>query len=197
MTLENKNFPSIKEAVYWNRKAKEAVTDEAAFTEIYHCFFPVLYKRLLYMSGDSEAADEAISRAFLKMYDYLSGFDEKKASFATWFFRIAENELRMMFREKRRTLEAAWDENFDPPAPGAYEPESRLLQKEEQRALYEALSALSERDRKIVEMTYWLGMSSEETAKRLGMEANTMRVALKRAREKLKKYLEQADMSGK
>ena len=40
-------------------------------------------------------------------------------------------------------------------------------------------------------MTYWLDMSSEEIGAALGEKPNTIRVALKRARETLKKRLEE------
>ena len=49
---------------------------------------------------------------------------------------------------------------------------------------------LSDRERKILEMTYWLDMKSNEVGEALGMAPSSVRVALKQAREKLRKMLE-------
>lgn len=49
---------------------------------------------------------------------------------------------------------------------------------------------LPERQRQILEMTYWLDMKSNEIAEQLGMAPSSVRVALKQARDKLRELLE-------
>ena len=175
---------------YLNRLAIRAVTDEAAFVELYNEFFPVVYRFLLSKSKNGEVADEAISRTFLNMYAHLGEYDESRGAFSTWLFRIAVNELRMIFRAMQRSLDTAWDEGFDPPAPEHEDPEARALDRERNEELRQALLKLSERDRRIITMTYWLDMKSEEIAAELDMKPNSVRVALKRARAELREYLE-------
>ena len=176
---------------YLNRLAKLAVTDEAAFIELYNEFFPVVYKFLLSKSRSGEVADEAVSRTFLNMYAHLGEYDEDRGAFSTWLFRIAVNELRMIFRAKQRSLDTSWDEGFDPPASEHASPEGQLLKKEQERELHDALTRLSERERKILEMTYWLELSAEEIADELGMTKEAVWASLSRSRKTLKKYLEE------
>ncbi len=177
--------------LYWNKLAVLAVKDEAAFIELYNEFFPVVYKFLLSKSRSGEMADEAVSRTFLNMYAHLSEYDESRGAFSTWLFRIAINELRMMFREKGRSLSAEWDENFDPPAPEKDSPETRILKRERDGELHQALARLSEREQKILTMTYWLEMSAGEIAEELGMTSDAVWAVLSRSRKTLKKYLEE------
>lgn len=177
--------------LYWNKLAVLAVKDEAAFIELYNEFFPVVYKFLLSKSRSGEIADEAVSRTFLNMYAHLSEYDESRGAFSTWLFRIAINELRMMFREKGRSLSAEWDENFDPPAPEKDSPETRILKRERDGELHQALARLSEREQKILTMTYWLEMSAGEIAEELGMTSDAVWAVLSRSRKTLKKYLEE------
>jgi RNA polymerase sigma-70 factor (ECF subfamily) len=188
MTKEKSNE---ERRLYWNKIAKLAVTDEAAFVELYNEFFPVVYKFLLSKSRSGEMADEAVSRTFLNMYAHLGEYDEKRGAFSTWLFRIAVNELRMIFRVKQSSLDTSWDEGFDPPAPEKESPETRIMKQEQEKELHDALQKLPEREQKILTMTYWLEMSAGEIAKELGMTTEAVWASLSRSRKTLKKYLEE------
>ena len=177
--------------LYWNKTAILAVTDEAAFVEIYNEFFPVVYKFLLSKCRNGEMADEAASRTFFNMYAHLGEYDENRGAFSTWLFRIAVNELRMMLREKGRSLDSAWDESFDPPAPEHEAPEEQIMKQERNKELHDAMMRLSERERNILSMTYWLELSAEEVADALGMTKEAVWASLSRSRKTLKKYLEE------
>lgn len=180
-----------KNLTYWNRLAVRAITDEFAFTELYKCFFPRVYKYLMMKTSNSEIADEIISKTFLKMYEHLSDYDEKKAAFSTWLYRIAENELKMFWRSNqyRNDKEEDWDENFDAAAPEYDEPEKQVLEKERQEKIRAAMEKLSERERKIIQLTYWLNYTPKKIAELMDMTPNHVSVTLKRAKSNLKKYL--------
>ena len=90
---------------------------------------------------------------------------------------------------KAVTMHAPWEENFDPAAPEQATPEKQALSKERNEELYKAIMQLPERQRQILEMTYWLEMKSNEIADLLGMAPSSVRVALKQARDKLKELL--------
>lgn len=183
-------FPQKKDSDYWGRLAQRAVTDELAFTELYEHFFPRVYQHLMGKTKDSALADEMVSDTFIRMYQHLKDYDPDKGAFSTWLFRIAQNVLYKHYGSKTVTMHAPWEENFDPAAPEQYTPEKQALTREENEELLQALASLSERQQKIVEMTYWLGMKSGEIGEALGIDANTVRTTLRQAREKLKKLLE-------
>lgn len=178
--------------VRWNRMAVRAVTDEFAFTELYKYFFPRVYKFLMMKTNNAEISDEIISRTFIKVYEHLSNYDEKKAAFSTWIYRIADNELKMFWRTQKihGEKEADWDDDFDAVAPEFEEPEHQSLEKERQEQIRKALENLSERERKIIELTYWLNYTPKKIAELLDMTPNHVSVVLKRAKNNLKKYLD-------
>ena len=187
---ENRNDTMAKAApVDWNRTACEAVTDEQAFAALYEHFFPRVYQHLLAKTKDSSLADEIVSQAFFKMYDHLRDYDPEKGAFSTWLFRIAQNELTTYYRSRNYKDREELTEDIQLTAPAGEMPEEQVLTGERNSELKAALSTLSERDRHIIEMYYWLDMKSEDIAKELDMRPNTVRVALKRARDTLKKFL--------
>jgi RNA polymerase sigma-70 factor (ECF subfamily) len=180
-----------KSIAYWNNLAVEAITEKAAFAEMYQHFFPRVYKFILGKTADADIADEIISETFLKVYEHLADYDSKKAAFSTWLFRIAENELKMYWRSKnyRNNIEEEWDEEFNPAAPDFEEPEQKILQVETQNKIKAALEKLPERERKIIEMTYWLNYPPRKIAEILDLTPNHVSVLLKRAKNNLKNFM--------
>ena len=180
-----------KNLAYWNNLAIKAVKDEEAFTELYKQFFPRVYKFIYSKTSNAELTDEIISKTFLKMFEKLSTYNPTRAAFSTWLFQIALNELKMYWRTMnyRGEHEDNWDEDFNPVAPESEEPEKKILQAETEIKIREALKHLPERERKIIEMTYWLNYPPRKIAEVLDLKPNTVSVILKRAKESLKKYL--------
>ena len=180
-----------KNLVYFNRLAVKAITDEDAFTELYQHFFPRMYKHIFSKVFDENIADDIIGKAFMKIYDHLKDYNPEKAAFSTWIFRITENELKTYWRSKKYhdDIEGEWDDEFNPAAPDFEEPEQQAMQKETAEKIRAALQKLSERERKIVEMVYWLNYKPAKIAEILDMTPNYVSVTLKRAKENLRKYL--------
>lgn len=183
-------FPMKKDGDCWGKLACAAVTDEGAFTELYDYFFPRVYRYLLGKTKDSALADELVSDTFLRVFKHLKDYDPEKGAFSTWIFRIAFNAMNTRYGSREFTSETAWDEAFDPPAPDSETPEQRALSAERNRELRDAVNQLPERQRKILEMTYWMEMNSGEIAEALGMAPSSVRVTLKHARENLRRILE-------
>ena len=173
----------------WGQLAVKAIHEEQAFTELYEYFFPRVHQYLLKKTQDSHLADEMVESAFVRMYQHLSQYNPEKGAFSTWLFRIAQNVLNKHYGSKAVTIHTPWDETFDPAAPEQETPEKQALTKEGSQELHEAIMKLPERQRQILEMTYWLEMKSADIAKQLGMAPSSVRVALKQARDKLRELL--------
>ena len=173
----------------WGQLALKAIHDEQAFTELYAYFFPRVYQYLLKKTQDSHLADELVETTFIRMYQHLSQYDPEKGAFSTWLFRIATNVLSKHYGSKAVTMQLPWEENFDPAAPEQETPEKQTLTKERSAELRDAMLKLPERQRQILEMTYWLEMKSNEIADVLGMAPSSVRVALKQARDRLRELL--------
>ena len=179
-----------KDSRYWGRLAKAAITDEIAFTELYEHFFPRVYQHLLGKTKDSSLADELVSEIFLKMYQHLRDYDPNKGAFSTWLFRIAHNAMTDHYSRKSYTANVPWAEDFDPADTNQETPEKQFLTQERSKELQAAILKLSEKERQILEMIYWLEMNSTEVGEVLHMAPSSVRVALKQAREKLRDLLE-------
>ena len=181
----------VSSTLYWSQRARQAITDEEAFTELYDYYFPRVYQYLLGKTKDSSLADELVSKTFLNMYEHLRDYDPERGAFSTWLFRIAQNVVNKYYGSKAYTAHTSWDEGFDP-ADQQATPEQQYVDKEQDDELKAAIMQLPEREQKILEMTYWMNMKSNEIGEALGMAPSSVRVALKQARERLKTILEKS-----
>ena len=78
-----------------------------------------------------------------------------------------------------------------PDTSGKNDPEKALLHTERKTILYEALDELSDEHKEILLLRDINGYSYEEVGERLGLEAGTVKSRLFRAREALRKKLEE------
>ena len=74
--------------------------------------------------------------------------------------------------------------------------EDLLLRKERHEILAAALSAVSEKDRFLLEGKYILGLSDQELAKELQVKPSSIRMLLTRARKNIKEQLRKEAYDG-
>lgn len=179
-----------KNTAYWGQLAVKAIREPAALTELYEYFFPRVYQYLLGRTKDSSLSDELVSDTFIRMYQHLEQFDPAKGAFSTWLFRIAQNVLNKYYGSKSYTMTVPWDESFDPADERQDTPEGEVLTQERTAELRAAILQLPVRQQQILEMAYWQEMNSTEIAEKLDMAPSSVRVALKQARDSLRKILQ-------
>ena len=174
---------------YYNNLALRAISDEAAFIELYEYFFPRVYNFIFARLKSFADADDVTSVTFMKMTENLVNYNPEKAAFSTWLFRIATNSLIDHTRRYSQNKENEWEDSFEPVAPGSEEPETVITKIETSRELFSALNKLNERERRIIELKFWGDLDSSSIADVLSMSEGNVRVTLHRALGKLKNIL--------
>lgn len=180
-----------KKSAYYNALAEKAKYEQDAFSELYDYFFPRVYSYIFAKVKNNDTADDIISTTFEKVFLHLKDYDSEKGAFSTWIFRIAINEMTSFYRKQTASKETTWEEFFDP-ADKRATPEQEVVSKEGDRYLLCALEKLPERERKIVSMKYFMGISNKEIAEAMDMTATNVGVVLHRTLGKLKGMLEKA-----
>ena len=171
--------------------------DDAAFRTIME-----LHNRRLYriarsiLRNDSEAED-VVQEAYVKAFTHLGGY-RGDSSLATWLSRITMNEALGLLRRERPTVDL---ETFDarrieaqiikfPQTATSDDPERTMAQREILQLVERATDNLPEIFR-IVFMTRMIeGMSTEDTANLLGLQPDTVKTRLHRARRLVRDELD-------
>jgi RNA polymerase sigma factor (sigma-70 family) len=137
-----------------------------------------------------EEAEEAAQDAFVRAYQALVNFN-REAKFSTWLYRIVVN-CALTIQQKRKIR--AEDLEEARLLRGGDDFTDNLRRKEQKQFIEKALKQLSVDDVTVITLFYLRELSLEEIAETVGIEANTVKVKLHRARKRLADVLQ--DMMG-
>jgi RNA polymerase sigma-70 factor (ECF subfamily) len=142
-----------------------------------------------------EDIEDVAQQVFVKAYFSLKRFDQRSA-FGTWLYKIAVNECWDYLRKKkvrRLVYEADMSEEQSRQLQGISEqpfgalrsPEDAARRVEQQQIVNRLLAELDEQDSAMLVMKEVEGFSVEEIGETLGINVNTVKVRLFRARARL------------
>jgi RNA polymerase sigma-70 factor (ECF subfamily) len=153
--------------------------DAVAFGELFAVYHGPLTSYLYHLTGDRALADDLAQDAFLRAYRALpaAGAD---VLVRPWLYQIATNLARSHYRRARllRWLPFS-DATPDPPDPQAANDGVALGERE---ALTAALRRIGPTHASVLLLRHEQGLSLEETAAALGVNANAAKTRLFRAR---------------
>jgi RNA polymerase sigma-70 factor, ECF subfamily len=170
--------------------------DLSAFNELVSRYERKIFRLTMNITRNREDAEDAMQDAFLKSYSHLKDF-EGTSRFYTWLVRIAANEALMRLR-KRRPNQFSLDE----PIAGDNEeliprdiedwgpsPEQKYGQAEMHEILSSVIDELEPAFRTVFVLRDVEQLSTEETAKIVGISVPAVKSRLLRARLKLREKL--------
>ncbi len=167
-----------------------------AFEALCGPYAPMVYRHCLQMLGHPADAEDAAQEAMLRAFRAMPRFMGQSGT-ATWLFRIAHNTCLDILKRPARRSEAASmeqlrEDGFEPPS-REEGPEEAYVRRESGRRLWEAVKKLPKDQQAILTLRYGQDMSYEEMAKALGLREGTVKSKLNRAKERLRRLLEQQD----
>jgi RNA polymerase sigma-70 factor (ECF subfamily) len=178
--------------------------ESSEFEDIYNRFYAPIHRYLKHLVSESEAEDLA-QEVFIKVAHGLKDF-RGDSKLSTWLYRIATNAAMDKLRSKsfirdvkhRVSIDAApGEENMTPPeiittsTGGSTPVDQQMIREDMNRCIREFIEGLSGSYRSVVVLSELEGFKNKEIAAILGISLDTVKIRLHRAREKLKKKLEQ------
>lgn len=167
--------------------------DEIAFREVVERYQAKVFSIIYGILRNRNDAEDIAQQVFAKIYFSIGNFDFR-SSLLTWIYKITVNECYDYLRKKRvRKLVYESDfssddslrmENSEPATDRTPAFDQRLAQHD---LILKLLSKISEEDRSLILLKEVEGHSVEELSEMTGMNENTIKVKLFRARQKLMK----------
>ncbi len=160
--------------------------DQTAFKELFSHFAPRVKGFLIKSGADDTLAEECTQEVMATIWRKAEMFDPSRASVSTWIYPIARTRKIDMLRKRRRPEpeDLTWGPEAEPDAEDTFS-----MQQETQR-LGEAIRALPEKQRQLVEKAYFGDLSHSEIAEETGLPLGTIksriRLALDRLRHQMK-----------
>ncbi|NBW36829.1 MAG: sigma-70 family RNA polymerase sigma factor [Cytophagia bacterium] len=139
------------------------------------------YSLALRVLEDKSDAEEVAQDAFVKAFKYLAGFN-RDAKFSTWLYRIVFNTAISYKRKQKAKMQSIENVHI------GYQQDA-LEKSDKKRFIEEAIAKLSEADRVAITLFYLQEFSLEEIADITNTPANTVKVRIHRARQRLAEEL--------
>lgn len=177
-----------------NDLIKRAINgDGSAFTELWDTNIVGLRTYLVntMRNLDDFFIDDICSRSFEKAFRQIRNYDPSKSLFSTWLRVIAHNTaLDVMDSEVRnRGKFISIDENagdaavaMDSVGDDSATPLEHIIKDEDEGKLQKYIEALPELYREVARLRLIEGLQYKEIAEELGMELNTVRTRIRRAK---------------
>ncbi|MCL2655075.1 MAG: sigma-70 family RNA polymerase sigma factor [Coriobacteriia bacterium] len=149
---------------------------KAAFSELYKRYFSRVYYMALRRLADENQAAEAAQETFLRMLTKLDTLKNPHA-FDKWVFLLANHEI-VAIASSRTTEEVSIDElieeNFDWTPEVELAPEDYLQRAEDRAEILAAIRKLSGKQRDVIILRYFNGLSVAEIASLLSTAPDTI-----------------------
>ncbi|MGH2549932.1 MAG: RNA polymerase sigma factor [Thermomicrobiales bacterium] len=180
-----------------------------AYEALVRRYQTLAFRTAYLITRDAAAAEDAAQTAFIKAWKAIDRFEletergqsrlsrrrrslpvNPEPSFRPWLLTIVANEARNRLRSDARHPTIELNEAIDHPLTTDTEsPEAVVESNERQAELMRALEQLSESDRTVVSMRYFLDLSEQEMAAALGIPPGTVKSRLSRALKRTRAHL--------
>lgn len=168
--------------------------DREELGRLFATHMPQLYRVAFRILGTPHDAEDALQDGFLGAMRHIGEF-EGRSRFSTWLTRIVINAALMRLRKSRREEAMSLDQNLDQDDGGLAvtvtdprpSPEETYVRQERLQLFDRRIHDLPARYRSVLWLRDVQGMSTREAAEILGIQAETVKSALHRARKRLEK----------
>jgi len=156
--------------------------DKAAFAELFGYFGPRVKSFLMKSGASPDLAEECTQEVMVTLWRKAHMFDPAKASVSTWIFTIARNRKVDLLRKQRRVEpeDLPWGPEADP------QQDEALALQQETEILGEAIAALPDKQRELIEKAYYGELSHSEIAAQTGLPLGTIKSRIRLALDRLR-----------
>lgn len=141
--------------------------------------------------NNREEAEEIAQDVFVKAYRSLAGFNGK-SKFSTWLYAITHHtSLSYMRKTRITTLSVDAQPALEAAMPATEDTALQIERNSTRSMLQNTMNRMGGADAEVLTLFYTAGQSLEEIAIITGQSPNNIKVRLFRARQKLKKIIEQ------
>jgi RNA polymerase sigma-70 factor (ECF subfamily) len=159
--------------------------DLSEFAVLYDAYVEKIHAFIYYRTLHKETAEDLTSDVFLKAFEKIGTFSERKGSFSSWLYRIARNTVI----DHYRTSKAEVDIDGVPGLSSRTDIERDVAARESLAKIEQYLRILKPEHREILVMRLWDGLSHAEIAEITGLSEGNCKMIFSRVIRRLREDL--------
>ena len=160
--------------------------DRRAFEILYGRYVRSVFGLALRRLGDRGHAEDAVQEAFAAIWRSASTYRPERGAAGGWLYTVARNAIVDRLRRNGPAADAELPD-LASAEPG---PAQRAEDSEVAWRVHRALEELQPRERQVIELAYWSGMSQSEVAEYLGIPLGTVKTRTRTGLARLASALE-------
>ena len=160
--------------------------DRDAFEQLYRRFARPVLAMAMRQLGDNGRAEDAAQETFAAVWRSAKSYRSERGSASAWLYAVARHAIIDRARQRREPAAEIPDEASDAAGPDQRAEESWLAWR-----VHSALEGLPERERVVIELAYWSGLSQAEIASYLDVPLGTVKTRTRTGLARLSGMLEE------
>jgi RNA polymerase sigma-70 factor (ECF subfamily) len=172
-----------RDAVLIERTARG---DRAAFEELYRRFARPVLAMARRQLGDTGRAEDATQETFAAVWRSARSYRQERGSASAWLYAVARHAIIDRARQRPEPAAEAPDE-----AASDAGPDERVELNWLAWRVHAALERIPERERVVLELAYWSGLSQSEIASYLDVPIGTVKTRTRAGLARLAALLEE------
>lgn len=163
--------------------------DQEAFTALYDATSSVVYGLALRILRDPGAAEDVTIEVYLQVHAQAEHYDARRGTPLGWIITLTRS--RAIDRQRKDGLRKQREAPLELTAFPSKEasPEAQSATREQQRIVRTALASLTPKQRQVIEIAYFEGLSHAEIAAKLGQPLGTVKTRFRTGLQALRVLL--------
>tara|TARA_R110002096_G_scaffold329006_6_gene523094 strand:+ start:62498 stop:63115 length:618 start_codon:yes stop_codon:yes gene_type:complete len=172
-----------------------ASQDPVALSLLYDKYHKILFGLLLSVLKKKEEAEDLLQEVFTTIWQKADQFDTERGSAYTWIVSLTRNKgidrlrSKVYKEQKRQSTSLNDDDVFQPLYSDENSPLESTILSERASQLYTALQKLSEKQRTVIQVAYFDGLSQSEISDKLDLPLGTVKTRMRDGMLKLRELL--------
>jgi RNA polymerase sigma-70 factor (ECF subfamily) len=164
--------------------------DPQAMAKLYDSFGRIVYSLIYRIVQDAGVAEDLVQETFLRVWNQAHSIDPARGSPAAWLLTVARNRAIDWTRSAAGKADCTVWEDYEAERPGNFlDMEKVLIDSDQARRVRQAVEKLNEKQRSVIELAYFEGLSQSEMAARMGQPLGTVKTWIRSALRTLREDL--------
>jgi len=160
--------------------------DPQAMAQLYETFGRLVYSLIYRIVEDPGVAEDLVQETFLRLWNQAHRFKPERGSPSAWVLTVARNRA---IDWKRSAAGKSW-ESYELEDPAHFtDLEAELIQSDQASRVRRAMEKLNDKQRGVIEMAYFEGLTQSEMAERTGQPLGTIKTWARAALQTLRQEL--------